>query len=125
MELPTTQGRTTTMKSIVALLILLTSVDGPRLSFQTFRHCDLAFLTHKLARELNGQRIVCRVGFDSRPEERDGFTVFDNASPDDTCRTVRLRDGEEAEDTMTAAEATLHLRYLPSGQCFEGFWEYN
>jgi hypothetical protein len=43
---------------------------------------------------MNGRRIVCRVDLDSRPKERDGFTVYDCASPDDTYRTVWLREGE-------------------------------
>jgi hypothetical protein len=72
---------------------------------------------------LNGRRIVCRVDLDSRPDEREGCTVYDCASPDATYRTVWLRKGEQAEDTMTV-EATLHLRYVPPGQGFPGFWEY-
>jgi hypothetical protein len=111
------------MKAAAALLLLLVSVDGPRLSLQTVQHFDLAFLTHKQAWELQGQRIVCRVDLDSLPEERNGFTVYDCASPDDTYRTVWLREGEQVEDTMSV-EATLHLRYVPPGQGFEGFWEY-
>jgi hypothetical protein len=98
-------------------------VDGSRLSFQTVCHFDLAFLTHKEALELNGRRIVCRVDLASRPEERDGFTVYDCASPDDTYRTVWLREGEQVEETMSV-EATLRLRYVPPGQGFAGFWEY-
>jgi hypothetical protein len=98
-------------------------VDGSRLSFQTVRHFDLAFLPHKQALELSGRRIVCRVDLDSRPEERDGFTVYDCASPDDVYRTVWLRGGEQAEDTMTV-EATLRLRYVPPRRGFDGFWEY-
>jgi hypothetical protein len=77
----------------IAALLLLASVDGPRPSWQTVQHFDLAFLTHKQAWELNGQRIVCRVGLDSRPDERSGYTVYDCARPDDTYRTVWLRDG--------------------------------
>jgi hypothetical protein len=96
------------MRIAAALLLLLASVDSSRLSFQTTRHYDLAFLTHKEALELNGRRIVCRVDLDSRPDERGGFTVYDCASPDGTYRTVWLRDGEQAEDTMTV-EATLRL----------------
>jgi hypothetical protein len=71
-----------------ALLLLLVSVDGSRLSFQTVQHYDLAFLTPKQAWELNGRRIVCRVNLDSRPDERDGYTVYDCASPDDIYRTI-------------------------------------
>jgi hypothetical protein len=100
--------------AIAALLLLLASVDGPRLSFQTVRQFDLAFLTHQQAWELNGQRIVCRVDLDSRPDERGAFTVYDCASPDDTYRTVWLRDGEQAEGTMTV-EGTVRLRYVPPG----------
>jgi hypothetical protein len=43
-------------------------MDIPFLSFQTVRHFDLAFLTHKQALELNGRHIVCRVDLDSRPD---------------------------------------------------------
>jgi hypothetical protein len=95
----------------------------PRPSFQAIRHNDLAFLTHKQAWELQGQWIVCRVDLDSRPDERDGYTVYDCASPDDTYWTVWLREAERAEDTMIV-EATLLLRYVPPGQGFPGFWEY-
>jgi hypothetical protein len=72
---------------------------------------------------LNGRGIDCRVDLDPRPEERDGFTVNDCACPDDTYRTLWLRGGERADDTMIV-EATLHLRYVPPGQDFTGFWEY-
>jgi hypothetical protein len=74
------------MKAVVAALLLLTYGDGPRPSFQIVRHYDLAFLTHKQALELNGQRIVCRVDLDSRPDERGGFTPYDCASHDLTAR---------------------------------------
>jgi hypothetical protein len=33
------------------------------------------------------------------------------------------RDGEQVEGTMTV-EATLHVRYVPPGLGFEGFWGY-
>jgi hypothetical protein len=72
---------------------------------------------------LNGRRIVCRVDLDSRPDQRGGFTIYDCASLDDTYRTVWLFDGEQVEGTMTV-EATLHMRYVPPGLGFEGFWEY-
>jgi hypothetical protein len=49
------------LSNVAALLLLLAFVNGPRPSFQTVQHFDLAFLTHKLAWELNGQRIGCRV----------------------------------------------------------------
>jgi hypothetical protein len=97
-------------------------VDGSRLSFQTVQQFDLAFLPHREAQELNGRRIVCRVDLDSRPNERSRFTVYDCTSPDGTYRTFWLRAGEEAEDTMIV-EATLHLRYVPPGETFAGFWE--
>jgi hypothetical protein len=71
----------------------------------------------------NGKQIFCRVDLDSRPEVRGGYTVNDYARPDDTYRTVWLREGEQVEDTMTV-EATLHLRYVPPGHGFDGFWEY-
>jgi hypothetical protein len=111
------------LRTAFALLLLLASVVSPRPSFQTVQHFDLAFLTHKEAWELQGQRIVCRVDLDSRPEKRGGFTVYDCASPDGTYRTVWLRAGEEVEDTMMV-EATLRLRYVPPGQGFAGFWEH-
>jgi hypothetical protein len=76
---------------------------------QTVRHFDLAFLTQREAQSLNGTRIVCRVDLDAQPDERGDCIVFDCASPDDIDRTVWLRDGEQAEATMTV-EATLHLR---------------
>jgi hypothetical protein len=76
------------MKVIVAALLLLAYGDGPRPSFQTVRHDDLAFLTHKEAWELNGRRIVCRVDLDSLPQERGEFTVYDCASTDDAYRTL-------------------------------------
>jgi hypothetical protein len=103
--------------------MLFAIVEGGHLSFKTVRHCDLAFLTHKQAWELQRQRIVCRVGLDSRPEVRDGYTVYDCASPDYTYRTEWLREGEQVEGTMSV-EATLMLRYVPAGQGFPGFWEY-
>jgi hypothetical protein len=111
------------MKAVVAALLLLTYGDGPRPSLQIVRHYDLAFLTHKQAWELTGRRIVCRVDLDSRPEERAGYTVYNCASPDDTYRTVWLHEGEQAEDTRTV-EATLHLRYVPHGKGFDGFWKF-
>jgi hypothetical protein len=95
-------------------------VDDPRLSLQTVRHYDLAFLTHKQALELNARRIVCRVELDSRPEVLHGCIAYDCANPDDTYRTVWLCDGEQVEDRMID-EATLRLRYLPPGQGFSGF----
>jgi hypothetical protein len=100
------------MRTIAALLPLLAYVGGSRLSFQTVRHFDLAFLKHKQAWDLQGQRIVCRVNLDWRPEERGGCTAYDCASPDGTYCTVWLRDGEEVEGTMTV-EARLRLRYVP------------
>jgi hypothetical protein len=111
------------MRTVAALLLLRSYLDGSRPPFQTVRHFDLAYLTHKQALELNVQRIVCRVDLDSRPEIRDGYIAYDCASPDDVYRTVRLREGEQTEDTMTV-EATLRLRYVPPGQGFDGFWEY-
>jgi hypothetical protein len=63
------------MKTAFAALLLLAYVVSPRPSFQTTRHYDLAFLTHKQAWELQGQRIVCRAGLDSRPEKRDGYNA--------------------------------------------------
>jgi hypothetical protein len=99
------------------------TLDVSRIFFQTVRHFDLAFLTHKQAWKLQGQRIVCRVDLDSRPDKRGGFTVYDCASPDDTYRTIWLREGEQVEDTMTV-EATLRLRYVMPGQGFAGCWEY-
>jgi hypothetical protein len=111
------------MNAIVATLLLLTYVEGPHPSFQTVRHYDLAFLTPKEARELNGRRIVCRVDLDSRPDERGGYTAYDCASPDGTYRTLWLRDGEHADDTMMV-EATLRLRSVPPGQGFDGFWQH-
>jgi hypothetical protein len=110
-------------KTVAACILLLVSVNGPRLPFQTIQHFDLAFLTHKQAWELNGRRIVCRVDLDSRPDKRDGFTVYDCASSDDDHRTVWLRGGEEAEDTMII-EATLRLRYVFPGQAFPGLEEH-
>jgi hypothetical protein len=41
--------RSTTIRIFVALLLLLAYLDGSRISFQTVRHYDLAFLTHKQA----------------------------------------------------------------------------
>jgi hypothetical protein len=38
-------------------------------------------------------------------------------------RTIWLREGELAEETMTV-EAMLQLRYVPPGQGFAGFWEH-
>ena len=108
------------MRTTAVLLLLLAYVDGSWLSFPTVQHFDLAFLTHKQALELNGQRIVCRVDLDSRPEERGAFTVHDCASPDDTYLTVWPRGGEQAEDTRTV-EATLRLRSVPPRQGFAGF----
>jgi hypothetical protein len=110
-------------RTAAALLLLLGYVDSFWLSLRTVRHFDLGFLTHKQAWELQGQRIVCRVDLDSRPEERGGYTVYDCASPDDTYRTVWLREGEQVEGTMIV-EAILRLRYVPPGQGFDGFWEY-
>jgi hypothetical protein len=95
-------------------LLLLADVASSRPSFQVLRHYDLAFLTHKEAQDLYGRRIVCHVDLDSRPDQRGLFTAYDGASPDDTYRTVWLRDGEQAEATMTV-EATLHLRQVPAG----------
>jgi hypothetical protein len=109
--------------AIAALLLLLASVDGPRPSWQIVQPFDLAFLTHKQDWELNGQRIVCCFDLDSRPDERDGYTACDCASPDGTYRTIWLREGEEAEDTMTV-EATLRLRNVLAGQGSPGFWEH-
>jgi hypothetical protein len=111
--------RNGTKRTCVALLLLLAYVNGSRLSFQTVRPFDMAFFTHKQALELHGQRIVCRVDLDSLPDERAGHTAYDCASPDDTYRTVRPRDGEDAEDTMTG-EGTVHLRYLPPGKLCPG-----
>jgi hypothetical protein len=109
------------MKAAVAAFTAAHLRGQPRTSFQTVRHYDLAFLMHKQAWELQGQRIICRVDLGSRPCQRSVFTVYDCASPDTTYRTVWLRDGEQAEDTITA-EATLRLRYVPPGQGFAGFW---
>jgi hypothetical protein len=103
--------------------MLFAIVEGGHLSFKTVRHYDLALLTHKQAWELQGQRIVCRVDLDSRPEVCHGSIAYDCASPDDTYHTVWLREGEKVEDTMMV-EATLRLRYVPPGQGFPGFWEY-
>jgi hypothetical protein len=49
--------------------------------------------------------------------------AYDCASPDDVYRTIWLREGEQAEDTMIV-EATLRLRYVPPGQGLPGFWEH-
>jgi hypothetical protein len=106
-------------RTAIVLLLLLVSVDSGRPSFQAVLHFELAFLTHKEALELNGRRIVCRVDLDSLPDEHDDHTAYDCAGPDNTYRTVWLRGGEDAEDTMTV-EATLRLRYVPLGRASTG-----
>jgi hypothetical protein len=111
------------MKAAFAALLLSAYVDTPQPSFRAIRHYDLAFLTHQEAWDLHGQRIVCRVDLDSRPEMRHGYIAYDCASPDDVYRAVWLRRGQQIEDTMTV-EATLRLRYFPPDPWFDGFWEY-